>query len=126
MKRSDFFTMRPVSRRFTRDFGSPALPRYASTWDVRGTTSAVIFSTRRCYARASFMSMPETKEFFSANVNSRSLLRIILSLTQHFMCDRSGIAFAECYVLQEVGKRVSFTPTEIDVREFPGLIPKVK
>src|SRR5438128_1043678 len=115
--------MRPVSRHFTRDFGSPALPRHASTWDVRGTTSAVIFSTRRCYARASLMSTPETKEFFSANVNSRSLLRVILSLTQHLMRDRSSIAFAECYIFQEVGERVSFTPTEIDMREFSSLIP---
>src|SRR2546423_15475509 len=105
--------MRPVPRFHARRW----FPRAALTRINLGyvrATSAVIFSTRRCYARASFMSMPETKEFFLADVNSRSLLRVVLSLPQHLMRDRSGVAFAECYVLEKVRERVSFAPTEID------------
>ena len=47
-------------------------------------------------------------------------------LAQHFACDRRGVAFPEGQELQQVGNRIAFGPSEVDVRDVARAISDVQ
>ena len=61
-----------------------------------------------------------------SDVDARAPLGIRLELAQHLARDRRRIAFAEGEKLQEIGNRIPFRPSEVDVRDVAGLVPDVE
>src|SRR5262249_36718908 len=74
----------------------------------------------------SLRSLPSLPPLLSPNVYSRSFFGVLLSLSQHFVSNRRSIAFAESDVLEKVGKRIAFAPSEVNVRYLPGQVTKIK
>jgi hypothetical protein len=99
VKMSDLFTMRPVLRLSCEALVPPCCPATHQLWICQGNFGICIFNGQMLRPRSIHVNVGD-KDFFSANVNSRSLLRIVFGLAQHFMRDGSSVAFTESYVLE--------------------------
>lgn len=94
-----------------RDVGSPVLLVHLFSEKIARNFGRRIFKPGRCYARSSDKSITEPLDSSrsslqkretrsSSDVNSRTPLRVFLSLSQDFVRHGSRIALAEGYVLE--------------------------
>ena len=95
------------------------------------TTSADIkFSTTRMLLSLNHLEATKQSQdlvrdsFLPTHMHDWSLLRILLSLTQHLVRNRRSIAFSKRDVLQQIRNRIPFTPSKVNVRQFSGLISR--
>src|SRR5215510_16016705 len=65
------------------------------------------------------------ESFTLPHVHTRAPCGIGLELSEDLARHRRGVAFAEREELQQIGDRVAFGPSEVDMRDLTGLISDV-